>query len=64
MLAFARRQELSIAPVNLVTLVSGMEGLIERAVGPSVSLHTDIPADLPCVAPMRISSKRRCSISP
>ena len=49
MLAFARRQELSIAPVNLVTLVSGMEGLIERAVGPSVSLHTDIPADLPCV---------------
>jgi signal transduction histidine kinase/CheY-like chemotaxis protein len=49
MLAFARRQELSIAPVHLATLVAGMEGLIERAVGPSVSLHTDIPADLPCV---------------
>jgi signal transduction histidine kinase/ActR/RegA family two-component response regulator len=49
MLAFARRQELSIAPVHLATLVSGMEGLIERAVGPSVSLHSDIPTDLPCV---------------
>jgi signal transduction histidine kinase/CheY-like chemotaxis protein len=49
MLAFARRQELSIAPVHLSTLVSGVEGLIERAVGPSVSIHTDIPADLPCV---------------
>jgi signal transduction histidine kinase/CheY-like chemotaxis protein len=49
MLAFARRQELSIAPVHLGTLVAGMEGLIERAVGPSISLHTDIPVDLPYV---------------
>jgi signal transduction histidine kinase/CheY-like chemotaxis protein len=49
MLAFARRQELSIAPVDVATLVSGMEGLIERAVGPSVSLHVDIPPGLPCV---------------
>ncbi len=50
MLAFARRQELSIAPVQVASLVSGMEGLIERAVGPSVLLHTDIPVDLPFVS--------------
>jgi len=50
MLAFARRQELSIAPVHLGTLVSGMQGLIERALGPSVSIHTDIPNDLPNVS--------------
>ena len=35
MLAFARRQDLSIEPVYLNALVSGMRGLIERAVGPS-----------------------------
>jgi signal transduction histidine kinase/CheY-like chemotaxis protein len=50
MLAFARRQELTIAPVHLGMLVSGMEGLIERALGPTVSIRTDIAEDLPNVS--------------
>ncbi len=47
MLAFARRQDLTIEAVYLDALVSGMKGLIERAVGPMFRVKTDIPADLP-----------------
>jgi signal transduction histidine kinase/CheY-like chemotaxis protein len=47
MLAFARRQDLTIEPVYLNALVSGMRGLIERAVGPLFHVHTDISDDLP-----------------
>ncbi len=49
MLAFARRQDLTIEPVHLHALVVGMRGLIERAVGPLFPVHTDIAVDLPPV---------------
>ena len=49
MLAFARRQDLTIEPVHLGALVTGMTGLIERAIGPEFAVHTDIPSDLPPV---------------
>jgi len=47
MLAFARRQELRPAPVDLAKLVEGMGPLIERSAGPTVGIETRIPAGLP-----------------
>ena len=47
MLAFARRQDLTIEPVYLNALVSGMRGLIDRAIGPLFIVRTDISDDLP-----------------
>jgi len=47
LLAFARRQELRPAAVDVVTLVSGMRDLLARALGPGVRLAEDFPADLP-----------------
>jgi signal transduction histidine kinase/CheY-like chemotaxis protein len=49
MLAFARRQDLTIEPVHLNALVSGMRSLIERAIGPLFHVRVDIPDDLPPV---------------
>lgn len=43
MLAFARRQELRLAPVDLPALVGGMIDLFERSIGPSVRIVTDFP---------------------
>ncbi|HEY5411011.1 MAG TPA: ATP-binding protein, partial [Caulobacteraceae bacterium] len=49
MLAFARRQELTLDAVELPGLVGGMIGLLERSLGPSIRLHTHLPSDLPWV---------------
>ncbi|TPE53293.1 response regulator [Amaricoccus solimangrovi] len=43
LLAFARRQELSIAVADLAELVRGMTSLIERTIGPMVELRVDLP---------------------
>ncbi len=49
LLAFARRQELKPEIVGIGDLVSGIEALLERAVGAGVRLETNIAADLPPV---------------
>ena len=49
MLAFARRQELKPDAVALPGLVKGMMDLLERSLGPTIRLHTHLPADLPWV---------------
>ena len=40
LLAFARRQPLSPRAVNLNALVSGMQGLLQSALGPRVQIET------------------------
>ena len=47
LLAFARRQELRPAPVDLAGLVQGMRGLLERSIGPGIELAAALPAGLP-----------------
>jgi PAS domain S-box-containing protein len=49
MLAYARRQELKMGPVNLKTTVDGMVDLLERSLGPAVVVRRDLPDDLPPV---------------
>lgn len=49
MLAFARRQELKMGAVDLKITVDGMTDLLERALGPSIFIQRDFPADLPPV---------------
>jgi len=49
MLAFARRQELRIEVISLHVLVAGLVGLMERTIGPSVSIEVRLPASLPNV---------------
>ena len=49
MLAFARRQELQLDAVDVPVLVTGMIGLFERSIGPSIRLHTSFPPSLPWV---------------
>ena len=43
MLAFARRQELKLEPVDIPTLVRGMTDLLERSLGPSYQIETRFP---------------------
>ncbi len=47
LLAFARQQDLQVKPVDLAELVSGMNDLLRRSVGSSVSIETMLPATLP-----------------
>jgi len=49
MLAFARRQDLSIAPVDLGAVLVGIKDLIERSVGPTVQLAITVPEELPAL---------------
>jgi PAS domain S-box-containing protein len=49
MLAFARRQQLHLEPVNVVTLVSGMSDLLRTSLGPSISIEVRFPLALPDV---------------
>jgi len=49
MLAFARRQELKMGPVDLKTTVEGMSDLLERSLGPSIFIRTEFPDRLPSV---------------
>lgn len=47
LLSFARRQELKPETIEISALVESMEGLLQRALGPTVALDKDIPRDLP-----------------
>lgn len=50
MLAFARRQNLHLAPVNLAHLVQGMSGLMQTSLGPSVVIEANfLSSSLPAV---------------
>lgn len=46
MLAFARKQELRMAPVDVATLVANMTELLRRSLGPLVNISTLFPASL------------------
>jgi PAS domain S-box-containing protein len=46
MLAFARRQELAPESVDPQALVNGMTDLLQRSLGPSITLTTDFPPEL------------------
>jgi len=50
MLAFARRQELVTERIAIPELVHGMIGLMQRTIGPSWIIETDLPDDLPAVS--------------
>jgi signal transduction histidine kinase len=47
MLAFARQQDLRTASADLGTLVSGMQELLRRSLGPNYELHLHIEPHLP-----------------
>jgi len=49
MLAFARKQDLATAAVDLPVLVRGMTGLLQRSLGPSVQIETRFPLGLPAL---------------
>jgi PAS domain S-box-containing protein len=49
MLAFARKQELSVRAVDLESLVRGMRGLLDHSLGPHISLDVAIPPGLPAL---------------
>jgi signal transduction histidine kinase len=49
MLAFARRQELKPATVQLNALTTGMEEMLRRTLGPTVTIDFAVPANLPSV---------------
>ncbi|CAM5775498.1 histidine kinase [Labrys miyagiensis] len=46
MLAFARRQELSLVAVDLPDLVQGMKDLLQTSIGPMITIDTRFPAEL------------------
>ena len=47
MLTFARQQELKTASADLVSLVAGMQELLDRTLGPQIDLRFDLPEGLP-----------------
>jgi len=47
LLAFARRQDLRPAPVDVPVLVRGMTDLLQRSLGPTVRVRTHFPLHLP-----------------
>ena len=49
LLAFARRQDLTIEPTDVANLVTGMRDLIERSIGGQIELVMRIGRDLPPV---------------
>jgi PAS domain S-box-containing protein len=49
MLAFARRQELKREPIDVATLVLGMEDLLNQSLGPLFDLNIEIAPRLPSV---------------
>lgn len=49
LLAFARRQELKAVVIDPVTMIAGMRDLLTRSIGPQITLHEDIPNDLPAL---------------
>jgi len=49
MLAFARRQDLKLGPINVANLLRGMQSFLQRSIGPTVRIETSVPAALPAV---------------
>ncbi|UDF30726.1 UNVERIFIED_ORG: PAS domain S-box protein [Roseateles sp. XES5] len=49
LLAFSRRQDLDFEPVDLSTLIHGMTDMLQRSIGPTVTVETRFPLDLPPV---------------
>ena len=47
LLAFARRQDLRLEPVDVAQLVHGMSELLQRSLGPMVQVETRFPLTLP-----------------
>ncbi|WP_244529274.1 hybrid sensor histidine kinase/response regulator [Rhizobium sp. NFR03] len=47
LLAFARRQDLQVGPVDLRKLVTEMEDLLRRSVGSAITLQSEFANDLP-----------------
>ncbi|WP_375450252.1 PAS domain-containing protein [uncultured Devosia sp.] len=47
LLAFARRQDLKSVPTDLEDLLEGMRALVERSIGPLVTVEFDLEAGLP-----------------
>lgn len=47
LLAFSRKQELSLEAVDIPSLVNGMAELLQRTIGPTVQIHTSYPLVLP-----------------
>ena len=46
-LAFARRQDLKVEPINLIDLVNGMSDLLDRSVGSQIELRIVLPQAVP-----------------
>jgi signal transduction histidine kinase len=55
MLAFARRQDLKPEAVDVAALVSGMEDLLRRSLGPGVRIEMDFPAG---IRPARVDANQ------
>jgi PAS domain S-box-containing protein len=49
MLAFARKQELKLEPVDVSSLVGGMIDFVARTIGSDIDIETDLPSGLPRV---------------
>jgi PAS domain S-box-containing protein len=49
MLAFARKQELALEPLDLIDTVRGMAELLARTIGPKVAISTRFPLTVPAV---------------
>jgi len=49
MLAFARKQDLALEPIDLVDCVRDMAQMLERTIGPQIVIATDFPVALPPV---------------
>ena len=47
LLAFARHQALDVRPIDLAQLVRGMDDLLRRSIGPSITMIQDFPAGIP-----------------
>ncbi len=47
LLAFSRKQELTLEPVDIPRLVNGMAELLQRTIGPTVEITTSYPLVLP-----------------
>jgi PAS domain S-box-containing protein len=47
LLAFARRQDLKPTPTDLGALLEGMRGLMERSIGPLISIRFELAPELP-----------------
>ncbi|HEY2661789.1 MAG TPA: PAS domain S-box protein [Caulobacteraceae bacterium] len=47
MLAFARRRALKIEPTHVPALLRGMQGFLQRSIGPTVRIDTKVPRNLP-----------------